>query len=385
MSGFDTIAPAWTASYLGRRQLRNPYFPPVLGKRRRVGYNGSMRALIKTAPQPGLTATTCPDPTPGPHDAVIRVKATSLCGTDAHIYNWDPWAHSRIHPPRIIGHEMCGEVVEVGSSVKLVRTGDYVAAESHLTCGTCFQCRTGQAHVCRNYRILGVDRDGSFAEYVVLPENVLWHTSQAIAPEYASIQEPLGNAVDAALVDDVTGHTVLITGCGPTGLFAAAVARTSGAATIIASDVSEYRLSLAKQVGADHVLNAKAETPASLAAAIQEITAGEGVDASLEMSGDPSALHLAFNAVKNGGRVTLFGIPTGPITCDLANDIIFKGIRVHGITGRRLFSTWYRLAGLFKAGLNIKPIVTHTFPMSDFAKGFDLIRSGQCGKVVLFP
>jgi Threonine dehydrogenase and related Zn-dependent dehydrogenases len=350
-----------------------------------VGYNGGMRALIKTAPQPGLTATSCPDPTPGPHDAVIRVKATSLCGTDAHIYNWDPWAHSRIHPPRIIGHEMCGEVVEVGSSVKLVRTGDYVAAESHLTCGTCFQCRTGQAHVCRNYRILGVDRDGSFAEYVVLPENVHWHTSSAIAPEYASIQEPLGNAVDAALVDDLTGHTVLITGCGPTGLFAAAVARTSGAATIIASDVSEYRLSLAKQVGADYVLNAKAETPASLAVAIQEITTGEGVDASLEMSGNPSALHLAFNAVKNGGRVTLFGIPTGPITCDLANDIIFKGIRVHGITGRRLFSTWYRLAGLFKAGLNIKPIVTHTFPMSDFAKGFDLIKSGQCGKVVLFP
>lgn len=344
-----------------------------------------MRALIKTAPEPGLTATTCPDPTPGPHDAVIRVKATSLCGTDAHIYNWDPWAHSRIHPPRIIGHEMCGEVVEVGASVKLVKIGDYVAAESHLTCGTCFQCRTGQAHVCRNYRILGVDRDGSFAEYVVLPENVLWHTASSIAPEYASIQEPLGNAVNAALVDDVTGHTVLITGCGPTGLFAAAVARTSGAATIIASDVSEYRLGLAKQVGADHVLNARVETPAALATAIHDITDGEGVDVSLEMSGDPSALHLAFRAVKNGGRVTLFGIPTGPVTCDLANDIIFKGIQVHGITGRRLFSTWYRLAGLFKAGLNIKPIVTHTFPMSEFAKGFDLIRSGQCGKVVLLP
>ena len=344
-----------------------------------------MRALVKTAPQPGLTATICPDPTPGPQDAVIRVKATSLCGTDAHIYNWDPWAHSRIHPPRIIGHEMCGEVVDIGSSVELVKRGDYVAAESHLTCGACFQCRTGQAHVCRNYKILGVDRDGSFAEFIVLPEKVLWKTSPAIPPEYASIQEPLGNAVDAALVDDVTGHTVLITGCGPTGLFAAAVARTAGAATIIATDVSEYRLGLAKEVGADHVLNAKAETPASLAAAVQDITAGEGVDASLEMSGNPSALHLAFSAVKNGGRVTVFGIPTGPIACDLANDIIFKGIHVHGITGRRLFSTWYRLAGLFQAGLNIKPIVTHTFPMSDFAKGFDLIQSGQCGKVVLFP
>jgi threonine 3-dehydrogenase len=267
----------------------------------------------------------------------------------------------------------------------LVKVGDYVAAESHITCGLCFQCRTGQAHVCRNYKILGVDRDGSFADFVVLPENVLWHTSRAIAPEYASLQEPLGNAVDAALVEDLTGHTVLITGCGPTGLFAAAVARTSGAATIIASDISEYRLGLAKQVGADYVLNAKTETAASLVKAIDEITDGEGVDASLEMSGDPAALHLAFDAVKNGGRVTLFGIPTGPITCDLANDIIFKGIRVHGITGRRLFGTWYRLAGLFKAGLNIKPIVTHTFPMSDFAKGFDLIKTGQCGKVVLFP
>ena len=287
-------------------------------------------------------------------------------------------------PPRIIGHEMCGEVVEVGSAVMLVKVGDYVAAESHITCGLCFQCRTGQAHVCRNYKILGVDRDGSFADYVVLPENVLWHTSRAIAPEYASLQEPLGNAVDAALVEDLTGHTVLITGCGPTGLFAAAVARTSGAATIIASDISEYRLGLAKQVGADHVLNANTETAASLAEAIDEITDGEGVDASLEMSGNPAALHLAFDAVKNGGRVTLLA-STGPITCDLANDIIFKGIRVHGITGRRLFGTWYRLAGLLKAGLNIKPIVTHTFPMSDFAKGFDLIKTGQCGKVVLIP
>lgn len=344
-----------------------------------------MRALVKTAAQAGLTAMTCPDPTPGTGEVVIRVKATSLCGTDAHIYNWDPWAHSRIHPPRIIGHEMCGEVVETGPGVTLVRKGDYIAAESHLTCGVCFQCRTGQAHVCRNYRILGVDRDGSFAEYVVLPETVLWKTSPTIPPEFASVQEPLGNAVDAALVEDLTGHTVLITGCGPTGLFAAAVARTAGAATIIASDVSPYRLELAKQVGADYVLNAKTDGGEQLAAAIRDITAGEGVDASLEMSGNPAALHLAFGSVKNGGRVTLFGIPTGPITCDLANEIIFKGIRVHGITGRRLFSTWYRLAGLFKAGLNIKPVVTHTFPMSDFARGFELINSGRCGKVVLFP
>ena len=239
--------------------------------------------------------------------------------------------------------------------------------------------------MCKNYRILGVDRDGSFAEYVVLPETVLWKTSPTIPPELACVQEPLGNAVDAALVEDLTGQTVLITGCGPTGLFAAAVARTAGAAMIIATDVSAYRLDLAKQVGVDHLLDAKTETADRIAAAIREITAGEGVDASLEMSGNPTALHQAFSAVKNGGRVTLFGIPTGPINCDLANEIIFKGIRVYGITGRRLFKTWYRLTGLFQAGLNIKPVITHTFPMKDFARGFELINSGQCGKVVLFP
>ena len=344
-----------------------------------------MHALVKTTPQAGLSLIDCPDPRPTSYEAVIRVQATSLCGTDVHIYNWDEWAFARIQPPRIIGHEMCGEVVEIGADVTLVKVGDYVSAESHLTCGACFQCRTGQAHVCKNYRILGVDRDGSFAEYVALPESVLWKTSVDIPPELASVQEPLGNAVDAALVEDLTGQTVLITGCGPTGLFAAAVARIAGASTIIATDVSEYRLSIAKLLGVDHVLNAKTDRPEVIAAAIRDMTSGEGVDASLEMSGSPQAIHHAFQSVKNGGRVTLFGIPTKPIQCDLANDIIFKGIRVYGITGRRLFGTWYRLAGLFKAGLNIRPVITHTFPLKDFARGFELIQSGQCGKVVLFP
>ncbi|THJ18376.1 MAG: L-threonine 3-dehydrogenase [Nitrospira sp. CG24B] len=344
-----------------------------------------MQALVKTATGPGLTLTEWADPTPGPHDAVVKVAATSLCGTDAHIYRWDEWAQQRIHPPRIIGHELCGHVVEIGREVSLVKVGDYVAAESHITCGRCFQCRTGQAHVCKNYKILGIDRDGSYAQYVALPEGVLWHTASDIPPELACVQEPLGNAVDAALAEDLTGHTVLITGCGPTGLFAAAVARTAGAATIIASDVSDYRLGLAKQVGVDHVLNVRTESSERVAAAILEMTAGEGVDASLEMSGHPTALHQAFRAVKNGGRVTLFGIPTGPVSFDLPNEMIFKGIRVYGITGRRLFSTWYRLAGLFKAGLNIRPIVTHSFSLKEFATGFELIQSGQCGKVVLFP
>jgi threonine 3-dehydrogenase len=344
-----------------------------------------MRALVKTAAAPGLTATNWPDPVPGPHDVVVKVAATSLCGTDAHIYRWDEWAQRRVQPPRIIGHELCGHVVAVGRDVSLVQVGDYVAAESHITCGRCFQCRTGQAHVCKNYTILGIDRDGSYAEYVALPEGVLWRTAPEIPPEFACVQEPLGNAVDAALAEDLTGHTVLITGCGPTGLFAAAVARVAGAAVIIASDVSDYRLGLAKQVGVDRTVNAKTDGTEAVAAAVRDLTAGEGVDAALEMSGDPMAMHQAFRAVKNGGRVTLFGIPTGSVCFDLPNEIIFKGIRVYGVTGRRLFGTWYRLAGLFKAGLNIRPVVTHTFPMAEFATGFELIQSGQCGKVVLFP
>ena len=344
-----------------------------------------MQALVKTVAGPGLTLTDWTDPTPGPHDAVIKVAATSLCGTDAHIYRWDEWARRRIYPPRVIDHELCGHVVAVGREVSLVKIDDYVAAESHLTCGVCFQCRTGLAHVCKHYKILGVDRDGSYAQYVVLPESVLWKTDPNIPPELACLQEPIGNAVDAALAEDLTGQTVLITGCGPTGLFAAAVARTAGAATIIASDISDYRLGLAKQVGVDHILNAKTVPSEQLAAAILDITAGEGVDASLEMSGNPEALHQAFRAVKNGGRVTLFGIPTGPVTFDLPNEMIFKGIRVYGITGRRLFGTWYRLAGLFKAGLNIRPVITHSFPLKEFATGFELIQSGQCGKVVLIP
>jgi threonine 3-dehydrogenase len=344
-----------------------------------------MKALVKTRPEPGLSLQTVPDPKPGPSEVVVRVKATSLCGTDAHIYNWDEWASGRVHPPRIIGHEMCGEVVELGPGVSSVKVGDYVAAESHFTCGLCFQCRTGQAHVCRNYRILGIDVDGSYAEYVVLPERVLWKTTPDIPPELACVQEPLGNAVYAALAEDLSGHSVLITGCGPTGLFAAAVARTAGASLIIGSDVSDFRLGLAKQVGVDLTINAKTDSLESMQAAILDITGGEGVDVALEMSGDPGAIHQVFKAVKNGGRVTLFGISTGQVCFDLPNEIIFKGIRVYGVTGRRLFDTWYRLAGLFKAGLDIRPVITHTLPMEDFARGFDLIKAGKCGKVVLFP
>jgi threonine 3-dehydrogenase len=340
-----------------------------------------MKAVLKNRPAPGLEMRTVPDPVPGAGDVILKVRATSLCGTDSHIYRWDNWAQQRIQPPRILGHEMYGEVVAVGKGITTVAVGDRVAAESHVTCGKCFQCRTGQAHVCRNYKILGIDQDGSFAEYVRLPEQVCWKTAAEIPAELACLQESLGNSVHAVLTEDVTGHTLLVTGCGPTGLFAIAVARTAGASQIIATDVSEYRLDLARRVGADLAFD-----PQKLdASAILERTAGEGVDAALEMSGQPSAMHLCLKYVKNAGRVVFFGIPSGPVSLDLANEVIFKGLRIYGITGRRLFETWYRLGGLFRAGLDIRPILTHTLALEQFDKGFELIHSGQCGKIVMIP
>jgi threonine 3-dehydrogenase len=340
-----------------------------------------MKAVVKARPGLGLELRTVPDPAPRPHEVILRVQATSLCGTDMHIYQWDAWAQQRVRLPRILGHEMCGEVVAVGKEVTTVRVGDRIAAESHVTCGKCFQCRTGNAHVCQQYTILGIDHDGSFAEYVALPEQVCWKTAPEIPPELACLQEPLGNSVHAVLTEDVTGHSVLVTGCGPTGLFAIAVARTAGASCIIATDVSDYRLELARRVGAHLAFDPTRESTDALF----DLTHGEGVDAALEMSGQPAAIELCLRAVKNAGRVVFFGIPTQPVTLDLARQVIFKGLRLHGITGRRLFDTWYRLGGLFRAGLDIRPIVTHTFPLEEFERGFELIRSGRCGKVVLKP
>jgi threonine 3-dehydrogenase len=341
-----------------------------------------MKAVLKAVPSPGLELRSVPDPVPGEGEVVLQVRSTSLCGTDAHIYRWDTWAQGRIQPPRILGHEMFGEVVAIGKNVRAVQVGDRVACESHVTCGVCYQCRTGNGHVCRNYTILGVDRDGSFAQFVAVPEQVCWRTPPEIPPEFGCVQEPLGNSVHAVLTEDVTGHTVLVAGCGPTGLFAVAVARAAGASRIIATDVSDFRLDLARKVGADLALNPR---QTDLAEAIREETQGEGVDDALEMSGHPDGVRLCFRHVKNAGRVVLFGIPSQPVAIDIAGEIIFKGLRVHGVTGRKLFDTWYRLAGLFRAGLDIRPIVTHTLPLEQFEQGFELIQSGRCGKVVLVP
>jgi threonine 3-dehydrogenase len=340
-----------------------------------------MRALAKRNAAPGLELIEAPVPTPGPGEVVIKVAQTSICGTDVHIFEWDAWAESRIRPPRIVGHETCGEIVAIGADVVGFQAGDFVAAESHITCGRCFQCRSGNAHVCRDYRILGIDIDGALAEYVRLPISILWPTGSEIPREIANLQEPLGNSVHATLEEDVAGRTVLVTGCGPTGLFAIAVARSAGSALVVAVDPSEYRRELARKLGADAVLDVGPAEQERLG----PLTADQGFDVALEMSGHPQAIHQAFRMVKNGGRVSLFGIPHGRVEFDITNEIIFKGIRVYGITGRRLFQTWYRMAGLLQAGLNVAPVVTHRLPLAAFEQAFDLMRRGECGKIILVP
>jgi threonine 3-dehydrogenase len=314
----------------------------------------------------------------------VRVEAASLCGTDLHIYRWDPWAKGRLagRLPQIFGHEMAGRVVAYGpGTAETVPVGSLIAAETHLVDGTCYQCRTGRAHICRNLRILGVDADGAFAQYINLPVGNIW-PSEGLAPEIAAIQEPMGNAVLATFVEEVTGETVLVTGCGPIGLMSVAICRLAGATRVYATDINPERRAMAKAIGADQVFDAAAP---DVVQRLRELTDGDGVDVVLEMSGAESAIKQGFAALTNGGRMSLLGLPSREVTLDLNNDIIFKGIRVYGITGRRMFETWYRTAALLAQGLDLTPIVTHRFPLRQFADAFDLLAAGHGGKVVLLP
>ncbi len=344
----------------------------------------TMRALVKATEGPGAELREVAVPHPGAGEVLIRVEAASLCGTDLHIYRWDAWAQERLagRLPQIFGHEMAGRVVAYGPGTpESVPAGTLVAAETHLVDGTCYQCRTGRAHVCRNLRILGVDADGAFAEYIVLPVGNIW-PSPDLTPEIAAIQEPMGNAVLAAFVEEITGETVLVTGCGPIGLMAVAICRLAGATRVYATDINPERRAMAKALGADVVFDA---AEPNVVERIRELTGGDGVDVVLEMSGAEAAIKQGFAAVTNGGRVSLLGLPSRPVTLDLNNDIIFKGIRVYGITGRRMFETWYRTSALLAQGLDLSPIVTHRFPLSQFADAFDLLAAGHAGKVVLLP
>ena len=359
--------------------------PPVDAGRPGGTVPATMHALVKTKAAAGAEFLEVPVPAPGPGEVLIRVEAASLCGTDLHIFRWDDWAEGRLGTglPRIFGHEMAGRVVAHGQGLLgrlAIPLGTLVAAETHLVDGSCYQCRTGREHVCANLRILGIDIDGAFAEYVVLPAHNAW-PSPGLRPEIAAIQEPMGNAVHAAFMEEIAGQTVVVLGCGPIGLMAVAIADLAGAARVFATDINPERLAMARRMGADETIDAGDDVVARL----REATGGVGVDIVLEMSGAESAIRQGFAAVTNGGRVSLLGLPSRPIMMDLSDEVIFKGIRVYGITGRKMFETWYRTQALLAQGLDLSPIVTHSFPLSRFAEAFELLAAGHGGKVVLLP
>jgi threonine 3-dehydrogenase len=343
--------------------------------------NGKMKAALKVEAAPGATIALVDIPQIGPRDVLVEVKAASICGTDLHIYEWDAWAQNRMKTPRIFGHEFAGEVVEVGREVKEIVPGDFVTAETHITCGHCYQCRTGQAHVCRNVQILGVDRDGAFAQYIAIPESVAWKTGKEIDHSVASIQEPFGNAVHATFAGDIADMTVAIFGCGPIGLWAIGLSRISGASTIFAIEPNHKRFEMATDMGADYVINPREVDPVQK---VLDVTEGLGVDVVLEMSGHPFAIRQSFKVLRNGGRVSLLGIPSSMVELDLANDIIFKGATVLGISGRLIFDTWYHTRRILESGqLDLKQVITHTLPFEQIHEAMEIMKSGDCGKIVL--
>jgi threonine 3-dehydrogenase len=313
----------------------------------------TMQAVVKAHPAPGAEIREVKVPEFGRTEVLVKVKVASICGTDLHIYEWDRWAQGRIHPPLIPGHEFCGEVVACGDEVTTVKEGDFVSAEMHVACGKCLQCRTGEAHICQNVKIIGVDANGAFAEYVVIPESNVWKLDPAIPQEYASILDPLGNAVHAVLAGEIAAKTVAVTGCGPIGLFSIAVADPS------TQDV-------------------KAE--------IMERTGGLGVDIVLEMAGHPKAIRTAFDIVRRGGRISLLGLTSKPISLNFSEDIIFKGITIQGINGRRMYQTWYQMTALLKAGkLDLHPVITDRIAMKDFSSAMERLKTGEASKILVYP
>jgi threonine 3-dehydrogenase len=342
-----------------------------------------MLAVVKPEAAPGAEIREVKIPSFGRTDVLVKVKVASICGTDLHIYEWDRWAQGRIHPPLIPGHEFCGEVVAFGDEVTSVREGDFVSAEMHVACGKCLQCRTGEAHICQNVKIIGVDSDGAFAEYVVIPESNIWKLDPAIPQEYASILDPLGNAVHTVLAGEIAAKTVAITGCGPIGLFSIAVARAVGATTIFAIEVNEHRRKLATKMKADYALDPSQE---DVRAIVAEKTGGLGLDVVLEMAGHPDAIRIAFDIVRRGGRMSLLGLTSKPIPVNFSEDIIFKGLTIQGINGRRMYQTWYQMTALLKGGrLDLHPVITDRIPMKDFSKAMARLKTGEASKILVYP
>ena len=337
-----------------------------------------MKALVKQSAEPGFTLTDVPEPRIRDDEVLIRVRRAGVCGTDVHIHDWDDWARGRCRPPFVVGHEFAGDVVQVGQLVTDVREGDRVTAEGHIVDGRCPLCRTGNAHVCPYTKIIGVDRDGCFAEYIAMPATNVWHLDDAVSYDVGGIHDPMGNAFHTALTATIPGATVLITGCGPIGLFAVGICKAAGASRIIASDVNPRRLELAARMGAHDTVR-----PQEAEAAVRRATDGLGVDVVLEMSGVPAAIHQAFALVRVGGRVQMLGIPAKPMDVDFATEVIFKGITVYGVVGRRMYDTWIQMRQFLRSGqFDPTPVVTHRFPLEEAAAAIAAIKSGEAGKVI---
>lgn len=344
-----------------------------------------MKAIQKVKPGAGAEIVDLPVPKHTSHQVLVKVKAASICGTDIHIYNWDQWAAGRIKPPMVFGHEFAGEVVEIGSQVDHIRVGDHISAETHIPCRGCHQCRSGNMHLCQNLQVLGVDRDGCFAEYIAVPEVCCVKNDKSLSWEIASVQEPLGNATYAVSESKVSGKSVAIFGDGPIGVFAAAVAKAYGATTLIVVGMQPYRLDLIKEFGPDHVINVLDE---DVRRRVDSITRGAGVDIVIEMSGAPRAIHDAFAVVRRGGTFTAFGIPSKPVEIDVGEELIFKGVNVISIFGRKMFDTWHEVANLLKSKrIDISSVITHEFPLEKIGDAMELLNAKEvkAGKIILKP
>ncbi|MFA5663069.1 L-threonine 3-dehydrogenase [Castellaniella sp.] len=338
-----------------------------------------MKALVKTRPGVGLELVEVERPVVGHNDLLIRIHKTAICGTDIHIWNWDDWAARTIPVPMHVGHEYMGEVVEVGQEVRGFSVGDRVSGEGHITCGHCRNCRAGRRHLCRNTQGVGVNRPGAFAEYLAIPAFNAFRIPDDVSDDLAAIFDPFGNAVHTALAWDLSGEDVLITGAGPIGAMAAAIARHVGARHVVITDVNDYRLQLAARMGASRVVNVARE---DLAEVMRELGMVEGFDVGLEMSGVPDALAALLAQMNHGGKVSLLGIlPDG---VGIAwSQVIFKGLEIKGIYGRQMFDTWYKMAAMLQSGLDISPVITHHYPVADYRRAFETMRSGASGKVIL--
>jgi threonine 3-dehydrogenase len=337
-----------------------------------------VKALVKESAAPGFKLKDVAEPRIREDEVLIRVRRAGVCGTDVHIYDWDAWAKGRCKPPLVVGHEFAGDVIQVGRLVTDVKEGDRVTAEGHIVDGRCLLCRTGNAHVCPYTKIIGVDRDGCFAEYISMPATNVWHLDDAISYDIGGIHDPMGNAFHTVLTAEIPGAVVLVTGCGPIGIFAVGICKAAGASRIIATDINDTRLALAKSMGAHDAVH-----PEEATKIVKDATDGLGADVVLEMSGVPAAIHQAFALVRVGGRVQMLGIPSKKVDFDLAAEVIFKGLTIYGVVGRRMYETWHQMTRFLRSGeFDPSPVITHRFPLAEADAAIAVIKSGEAGKVI---